>query len=306
MVRRYYDLPSLTALAAFEASARHRSFKLAAAELNVTPSAVSRQITGIEAEIGDRLFVRSAIGVALTSAGEVLYAALARGFSTASEVVKSIKGGSRAKNVTIACGDTLTSVWLIPRLPLLWAQHGDDIIIDHFMPDATYDYRRAEIDLRIRYSFGTWPDERSEFMFDETGYPVCGPGFAKEHSNATAESLPELPLLHEDWVGPEWISWSSFLRSAGIAHGLLPGRKFSRHFVTLQAAQANQGVALGWHRLVYSLIDQGKLARITDLEMPAPGGYYLSWAENRTLSPTAKLVREWLREMAAEERNTKR
>ncbi|MER9683697.1 LysR substrate-binding domain-containing protein [Mesorhizobium sp. M0184] len=303
MVRSYYDLPSLTALEVFEASARHLSFKLAASELNVTPSAVSRQVNALESEIGDRLFVRLAAGVMLTSAGEELYAALASGFSRASEVVKAIKHGDRSKNVTIACADAFASIWLIPRMSRLWAQHGDDIIVDHVISDNEHDYRRAEIDLRIRYGFGSWPDECAEFLFDETMYPVCGPGFAKEHSNATAESLLELPLLHVDWVGPEWVGWSSFLRSAGIRHGLLPGRRLSRHFVTLQAAQTNQGVAIGWHRMVYPLIDQGKLARITGLKMPAPGGYYLSWAESRTLSPTAELVREWLREMSAEERS---
>lgn len=80
MVRRYYDLPSLTALAVFEASARHLSFKLAAAELNVTPGAVSRQIKAIEDELGVPLFARLATGVALTGAGEDLYGALASGF----------------------------------------------------------------------------------------------------------------------------------------------------------------------------------------------------------------------------------
>ncbi|RJT26720.1 LysR family transcriptional regulator [Mesorhizobium waimense] len=304
MVRRYYDLPSLKALATFEASARHLSFKLAASELNVTPSAVSRQITALEKEIGDRLFVRFAAGVGLTSAGQELYAALARGFSTASEVVRTIRGGTRAKNVIIGCGDTMTSVWLIPLLPKLWARHGDDIIVDHVMPDQNYDYRNAEIDLRIRYSFGAWPDERSEFLFDERIYPVCGPEFASKYSGLTAELLPTVPLLHEDWVGPEWLTWSGFLRTAGISHsGVISGRRFNRHFMTVQAAQANQGVALGWHRLAHPLITEGKLCRITDVELPAPGGYYLSWAENRVLSSTAELVRDWLLEMAAEERN---
>src|SRR6516164_6737575 len=93
MVRRFCDLPSLTTLAVFEASARHLSFKLAASELNVTPGAISRQVKAIEEEVGVPLFVRNAKGVVLTPAGEELYSVLASGFSKASDVVRSIKRG---------------------------------------------------------------------------------------------------------------------------------------------------------------------------------------------------------------------
>ncbi|MDX8442427.1 LysR substrate-binding domain-containing protein [Mesorhizobium australafricanum] len=303
MVRRYYDLPSLTALAVFEASARHLSFKLAAAELNVTPGAVSRQIKAVEDEIGVPLFVRLGTGVMLTNAGEDLYAVLASGFSKASEVVRTVKRGDRSKNVTVACSDAFASMWLIPRMPGFWARH-PDIAVDHLISDNSRDYRRAEVELRIRYGFGSWPDETTELIFDDTIYPVCGPGFAQIHRDATAESLPELPLLHVDWVDPEWADWDEVLRRVGIPHGAPRGRRFGKFFVTLQAAQADQGVAVGWHRLVRPLIEEGKLVRITDLELAAPGGYYLTWNDNRTLSPAAELFREWLREVAREELTT--
>ena len=94
MVRRYYDLPSLTSLAIFEAAARHLSFKRAAAELNVTTGAVSKQIKAIEDELGVPLFVRGAnVGVSLTPAGADLYSVLSSSFSRAAEVVRTIKRG---------------------------------------------------------------------------------------------------------------------------------------------------------------------------------------------------------------------
>ncbi|RUW44811.1 LysR family transcriptional regulator [Mesorhizobium sp. M1A.F.Ca.ET.072.01.1.1] len=301
MVRRYYDLPSLTALAVFEASARHLSFKLAASELNVTPGAVSRQIKAVEEEIGVPLFVRMGSGVILTSAGEDLYAVLANGFSKASEVVRTLKRGDRSKNVTIACSDAFASMWLIPRMPGFWRRH-PEIAVDHLISDNSRDFRRSEVELRIRYGFGSWPDETTELFLNDVIYPVCGPHFAQVHRDATAESLSELPLLHVNWVDPDWADWDEVLRRAGIPHGTPRGRRFGKFFVTLQAAQANQGVAVGWHRLVQPLIEEGKLVRITDLEMPAPGGYYLTWNDNRTLSPAAELFREWLREISAQER----
>ncbi|MER9883507.1 LysR substrate-binding domain-containing protein [Mesorhizobium sp. M0118] len=78
-------------------------------------------------------------------------------------------------------------------------------------------------------------------------------------------------------------------RRAGIPHGAPRGRRFGKFFVTMQAAQANQGVAVSWRRLMRSLVDEGKLVRITDLELPAPGAYYLTWNHNRILSPAAEL-----------------
>src|SRR5215475_12139870 len=125
MVRRYYDLPSLTALAVFEASARHLSFKLAAAELNVTPGAVSRQIKAIEDELGVPLFARLSTGVALTSAGEDLYRVLSNSFSRAADVVRTVKRGDRSKNVTLACTDAFATMWLIPRMPDFWSRYDE-------------------------------------------------------------------------------------------------------------------------------------------------------------------------------------
>ncbi|MDX8479906.1 LysR substrate-binding domain-containing protein [Mesorhizobium sp. VK24D] len=303
MVRRYYDLPSLTALAVFEASARHLSFKLAASELNVTPGAVSRQIKAIEDELGVPLFVRLGTGVVLTSAGEDLYGVLAGSFSRVSDVVRTVKRGDRSKNVTIACTDAFASMWLIPRMPEFWDRHGD-VTVDHLISDNSRDFRRAEVELRVRYGFGSWPDERAELLFDEVIYPVCGAEFAREHRDATAESLAELPLLHVDWVDPDWADWDEVLGRAGLTHGPLRGRRFGKFFVALQAAQANQGIAVGWHRLVRPLVEEKKLVKITDLELEAPGGYYLTWYDNRTLSPAAEILREWLREVCAKERDT--
>ncbi|MER9136110.1 LysR substrate-binding domain-containing protein [Mesorhizobium sp. M0830] len=303
MVRRYYDLPSLTALAVFEASARHLSFKLAAGELNVTPGAVSRQVKAVEDELGVQLFVRLGSGVILTSAGEELYGVLASGFSRAAEIVRTVKRGDRSKNVTLACSDAFATMWLIPRMPDFWTRYGE-IAVDHLISDNPRDYRRAEVELRIRYGFGSWPDENAELLFSETIYPVCGVEFATVHRDATAASLPDLPLLHVDWVDPNWAVWDEVLRRAAVPHGPTRGRRFGKFLVAMQAAQADQGVALGWHRLVKSQIEDGKLVRLTELELPAPGAYYLTWNDNRTLSPAAEILRSWIREIAAQERST--
>ena len=305
MSRRYYNLPSLTGLVAFEASARHLSFKRAADELNVTPGAISKQIRSIEEELGVALFLRQGLSIALTSAGEDLYRVLASSFSRTAEVVGTIKLGDRSRNVTFACTDAFAALWLIPRMPDFWARF-PDITVNHLISDNPRDLRRAEVELRVRYGFGAWPDETSELLFNDTIYPVCGPGFATRHPHTEANSLPDLPLLHIDWADPEWAGWDEVFRRAAIPHGPIRGRRFSKYSVALQASQVDQGVTLGWHRLVCHLVDAGRLVRLTGLEVPAPGGYYLTWNDYRALSPAGETVREWLRETAACERSAPR
>lgn len=293
MVRRHYNLPSLTTLAVFEATARHKSFKLAAVELNVTTGAVSRQIKAIEDDIGAQLFIRSSTGVELTAAGVDLYAVLSQSFGRISETAQKIKRGSRASRVTLACTNAMAMMWLIPRMGSFWRAN-PEIVVDHLISDLSRDFRRADVELRIRYGFGAWPDETAQLLLPETIYPVCSPGFAEKHAGASANDIPNLPLLHVDWVDKEWTDWDEFLRRAGIAHGPLAGGRFNNFAVTLQATQDDQGLAVGWHRLVRPLIQAGKLVRFTDLEMPAPGSYYLTWNDKRELSEAAKQLRIWL------------
>ncbi|WKL24686.1 hypothetical protein Q1M63_03390 (plasmid) [Sinorhizobium meliloti] len=99
------------------------------------------------------LFVRKSKGVTLTAAGEELYSVLAGGFSRFSEVVRSLKRGASARNVTIACSDVFGTMWLIPRMPDFW-RNSSDITVDHLISDDVKNFRRAEVELRIRYGMG--------------------------------------------------------------------------------------------------------------------------------------------------------
>jgi LysR family transcriptional regulator, glycine cleavage system transcriptional activator len=106
-----YRLPSLTSLTAFEASARHRSLKRAAEELNVTPGAISRQIKSLEHELGVALFVRGHAGMSLTADAETLYAVLSRVFSRAAETIETIRSGNATRRVTLASTHAVAQHW---------------------------------------------------------------------------------------------------------------------------------------------------------------------------------------------------
>jgi len=156
----------------------------------------------------------------------------------------------------------------------------------------------AEVDLRIRYGFGAWQDETSALLMTDMIYPIAGPDFARQHLGCVAADIPELPLLHMDWPQFEWTDWDELLRRAGIPHGALPGRRFSTLSVVLQACQENQGVAIGWHRLVRPLIEKGQVVPFTDLRIPSPGSYYLSWNLKHHGSDAIRILRDWLAAVA--------
>ena len=188
----------------------------------------------------------------------------------------------------------------MPRMGDFWRSF-PEISVDHLISDDSREFRRAEVDLRVRYGFGGWPDETATPLMSETIYPIASPDFARRHAGCTAATIPELPLLHVDWADAEWTGWDELLRRAGIPHGALPGRRFSTFGVVLQACQEDQGVAVGWHRLVRPLIEAGRLVPFTDLRMPAPGSYHLSWNANGTTSAAAATLRDWLLAAAAGE-----
>ena len=298
MAHRYYRLPSLTSLTAFEAAARHRSLKHAAEELNVTPGAISRQIKSLEDELGVPLFIRAPTGLVLTAQAQELYAVLSHVFSRAAETVATIRSGNRVQRVTLACTNAFATCWLMPRMGDFWRRY-PEITVDHLITDDVRDFRRTEVDLRIRYGLGAWRDETSTPLLDEAIYPISGPGYAREHADATAADIPELSLLHVDWVDAEWTGWDELLRRAAIPHGPLPGRRFSSFNITLQACIEEQGLAIGWQRLIRDLVDAGKIVPFTDLKISAPGSYYLTWNTNRTLSKPACILKTWLLDMAA-------
>ncbi len=223
---------------------------------------------------------------------------LSQGFSRAAETVQIIRSGNRARRVTLACTHAFATFWLMPRVGDFWRRH-PEITVDHLISDDARDYRRAEVDLRIRYGFGAWPDETSELLLDETIYPIAGPGYAAANAGAEAADIPHLSLLHVDWVDAEWCGWDELLRRAAIPHGPLPGRRFSNFAVTLQACQDEQGVAVAWHRLIRPLVAGGKIVALTALRIASPGSYYLTWNANRTITGPACMLRDWLNETAA-------
>lgn len=298
MVRRHYDLPSLNALAAFEAAARHLSLTRAAAELNVTPGAVSKQVKALEDEIGRPLFLRLHRALELTPEGREVYHSLKDAFERVSGTIRQV--GLRGSPRSVSLGTTMAfaQLWLMPRLGGFWTAH-EDIVLDHIISDRPHEPNRGGLDLRVRYGDGSFPDETAVLLFGDRIVPVAAPAFLARHKVKGVQDLASLPLLSVEGVDWTWTTWADFLRAAGAPHRKLNIRRFNSYVIALQAAQAGQGVALGWMSLVKPLLARKLLARASPAEIAAPQSFYLTWPSREPLRPEAEILRDWLLAEAA-------
>ena len=295
MARRHYELPNLTSLNVFDACARHGSLTAAAGELGVTLGAVSRQVKSLESDLGCALFTRRPRGVELTVEGRELFLVLSAGFEQIGRLCRDIRTRGESRDVTIAATTAFASLWLMPRLGDFWRRHRD-ISLNHAISDNPNDPGYDSADIRVRYGEGRWRNERAVELFGDRIYPVCGVEFARRHRLRGPADLLGLPLLQLDSVDPAWISWNAWFSALGCDFDGADFRRFNNYVVALQAAENNQGVALGWHSQVEGLIEAGKLLRLGEFEIPAPGAYYLTWERNRDPSPAACRLRDWLLE----------
>nr|WP_067969653.1 LysR substrate-binding domain-containing protein [Aminobacter sp. SR38] len=293
MVRRFYSLPSLAALAAFEAAARHLSVTKAAEELNVTPGAISKQVRTLEDELGSPLFIRRHRALALTRAGETMAGALREGFERIASTFLQVKSAGGHSNVTIGCTMAMAHLWLMPRMSAFWTSH-QDIVVDHVISDQPRGLDRPDIDLRLRYGNGEWPDEMSAKLYDDRILPVASPEFARQHPVTTVEDLAKLQLLSVEGIDWDWTTWAGFLQQVGCPDRRLNVRRFNSHVIALQAARAGHGTVLGWASLVKPLLKTGDLVPLTDAEIIAPHSYFVTWSARRPLSRQARILRDWL------------
>jgi len=292
-------LPSLTALRAFEAAARHGSMTRAAAALHVSHGAVSRQVAVLEAEVGQRLFLRESRGLRLTAAGATLAASLTQAFGTIREGLAAAAALEQDAPLVISCSGPLMLRWVIPRLPR-FRQAAPTAAVRLAADHGPVDFGEAGggVDLAIR-SIGRRPPAGLAWdpLFDQAFGPVCAPQLLKARPIRRPEDLAAQRLLESESGRPSWADW---LRAQKQDPRTYPVAETYEHFYfLLQAADAGLGVALGIAPSVDGDLESGRLVAPLGL-IPSGYRYALLRPAGQPLRPQAAAFRSWLLAEAAE------
>ncbi|MDV7340783.1 LysR substrate-binding domain-containing protein [Terasakiella sp. A23] len=297
-------LPPLPQLRSFEAAARLLSFKKAAEDLSVTPSAVSHAVQSLEDYIGVKLFHRVNKGkrtdnaLILTDAGKILLPCLSRSFDEISEVVTSVMAQGAGDILTVATAPIFAKSWLMPRLHRFVSAHPDvNIRVNSTLNPS--ENLSGRFDVGLMYGRGVWPDQTSQMLFPETMVPICSPALIQyDRPLDQPEDLAHHTLIHSE---ARLVNWSMWLENAGV-RGINPakGLHFNRATLAIDAAMNGLGVALEGKTAVQDELDAGTL--IIPFEAPdlpdQRDGYYLTYPVGRGEVPKVALFKEWVLEEA--------
>jgi LysR family glycine cleavage system transcriptional activator len=285
----------LPLLHTFLVVARCESMKAAAEKLAVTPGAVSQRIRELEERTGQRMFIRTRSGVALTSAGRKLFARLDPPF----RAIESTQAGSRtprrAKRVVVNTVPSIAISWLIPRLGDFSRRHPDiEIVLE--TDTRLVDLKTEPVDLVIRHGLGRYPGLKIIWLMApeliviaspkliQTGPPIAAP----------ADCLA-YPLLQD----PDRQDWPLWFEAHGVtAEGADRGPSFSDDHLLVRAAAAGQGLALVRDIHADEEIRTGRLVRALDISWPTTFAYYLAGTRSSFAKPAARTFAEWLTDEA--------
>lgn len=249
------QIPPITNLLAFETVARRRSFALAAAELHLTASAVSHQISKLEIQLGVRLLERSAHGVRLSTAGERYLARVGGALSAITSATEDLRHGV-SNSLYVHSAPSIASLWLMPRLKEFTESH-PSISMNLSAAHTTSDFALGQADIDIRYGIPQWPDLIVKPLFEERILPLASPKFIREHNIKQPAQLLDIALIQSNVNIVQWTDW--FTKVANIKPPERFAVRFDRAQMSLDAATQGLGVALESEVLASNLIKKGLL-----------------------------------------------
>src|SRR5690606_6819687 len=288
--------PPLPALRLFEAAGRLCSFKLAAAELSLTPSAVSHGIVSLERALGVDLFVRGPRGLDLTPEGADYLLYVSEALSLIAAGTQRLPAGRGARGIHISCAPTLASRWLLPRLAAFRARWPDVAITLDTSPRQV-GFPADGFDFAIRMSRGDVSAGNWMRLFGEQLVPVCGPAYRDRLSREQGGGidLAAAALIHVDPAGEDWQAWFDGMGERAPGDGAMAG---GLHVDTIelafQAAAQGLGVALGRRPLVDPDLDAGVLVALDLPPLQAQTAYWLVSSDAVQRRTELLAFRDWL------------
>ncbi|MGF1501988.1 MAG: LysR family transcriptional regulator [Paracoccaceae bacterium] len=279
-------LPPLSAIRAFEAAARHLSFRMAAAEICVTPSAISHQVRALEEHLGQALFLRAGGRIVLTRAGQAYLEELTQlldGLDTATRAVSTLSGGP----FRVLSTPGFAARWLAPRLAACPLGARFEMRVSDGAPST--DFATNGVDVTIQWQADTVAGVVTEPLMQSVRYPVAAPAVAARIPHP--ETLLSETLLYAE-VADGWPEW---FRLAGVSPvHMPPGPRLAHCELSLTAAERGQGVTLAYDAMARTSLAEGRLVRLFDVTVPAMTLYSVAYPVSRARCPDIRRFRDWL------------
>ena len=286
------QLPSFPSLRAFESAARHLSFKVAAIELCVTPSAISHQVKILEDFLDAPLFIRHPQRVELTLRGSEYLEMVSHLLNGLDIATMKIKGGSYRGPLLVQASPAFLSFWLLPRLIRFNRIYPDIEVNLSVVPEADAPAEHP-FDLRVNCSFEVPPDANNERFMNSPHVPVCSPELLQQGPGISkVEDMFQYPILQAEG---KWDIWDCWFDGIGFgSHPKLNGPRLANIYLTMRGAEEGLGIALGPIAMIREKIALGRLVVVLD-QVGAPALYYtLSCADGWQRQPRILAFREWL------------
>lgn len=285
-------LPGLYALRAFEAAARHASFTLAAQELAITQSAVSRHIRTLEEHFGCRLFQRAGRNLQLTESARLLLPGVRDGFAALERACGTLSADETI--LRLKAPSTLTMRWLLARLSRfrLLGEGMEVQLTSAWMDVDKVDFHHEPFDCAVLLGKGDFPGEwESVQLFAEWLIPVCAPEAAD--GPWSLQRLQQAELLHPT---PDRRDWRRWLQATGLTDDipLKGGQVFDTLELGMVAAARGYGVSIGDLVMVAEDVAQGRLALPWPSAVASGDSYYLVWPKARRGQVRYQRLRDYL------------
>lgn len=298
---RKYPLPLLDLFHSFEAVARHRSFTLAADELCLTQSAVSRQIRTLEDALGLKLFLRKHRAIETTAEGRRLFETVTRGLDDLTACLAELGATSRSPQITVSASVAFAWFWLMPRLER-FGMAKDDIDLRVLTSDQPVMPGTGEVDVAILFGAGKWEGLEARLLFGERVYPVCSPAYLDAHPELRRpDDLLDQTLLHLEYprAAAGEVDWRHWLLRQGVTgQPVRRAIRLNSYPMVLQAAEAGRGVALGWSYITDPLIAEGRLVCPVKRDLETADGYYACTSSQQPGNPAIAAFLQWIAEEA--------
>jgi LysR family transcriptional regulator, glycine cleavage system transcriptional activator len=288
-------LPPLNAVRAFEAAARHLSFKHAAEELCVTPGAVSRHIGNLEATLGASLFLRRHRGIVLTRAGEAYFREVQHALSQIRRATATVGTRFNESLLRLKLPPTFAIRWLVPRLGRFHAMH-PEISVQVTTSHDPVDFETEDVDAAVVY--GTERGKRLDGvrLLPEALIPVCHPEFCGSEP-LSPRQLAGKVLLHSIRRPDDWPRWFAAIGAPRIE--LKQTLVFENSSMTCQGAMEGLGVALAQSAFVIDELRTGRLKSPLPFLLRRDVAYHLAYPSDRGAIRSIRVFHPWLADEAS-------